>query len=737
MGRLLLVSNRLPVSIKRQEGQAPKLVRSSGGLIAGLGPVHDAGEGEWIGSLGGDELTDDIKSQLEEQRLVAIPLDPNDAKRHYEGYSNNVLWPLFHYLLNHVTFDAEDFEAYKRVNERFAEVIAARVKPGDTIWVHDYHLMLLPALLRERLPETPIAFFLHIPFPSSEVFRMLPRREEILQGLAGANLIGVHTYNFARHMVSSFRRIIGLEFNDDGTRESGQPSRIGVFPLGVDVKMHQELARKPAREQRVVELRKQFRNRKVVLGVDRLDYTKGIPLKLRAFRRMLEQHPEMRDKVVLVQLAVPSRDGIEAYKALREEVEGLVGAANGALEHDGMVPLHYLYRSVNPDELSAMYGVADVMLVTPVRDGMNLVIKEYVASRTDDSGVAMLSEFAGAASSFGEALLHNPWDIEGTAELIYKAVTMPAEEAAERMKALRHRCATSDVHWWVRRFLNAFELATNDLNDFLAGSSEAKTESSREWVRGCVERCAKAKHALLALDYDGTLVELQRTPQEAAPTPQLLEVLAGLAVDPGLEVIIVSGREHQTLGTFFADVPVHLIAEHGLSYRAAGATSWEHLFPELDLSWRDAVRAILDDFTLRSKGAFVEKKSASLAWHYRTVEPGFGDWQARELVNHLNEAFGKSPLEVIHGHKVIEVRPAGVNKGRALKSVMQRFGELDFLFAAGDDRTDEDLFAALPPSAYAVKIGRAVSMAPYRITTPAQLVNVLRLIAKARASLGQ
>ncbi len=737
MGRLLLVSNRLPVSIKRQESGQPALVRSSGGLIAGLGPVHDGGDGEWIGSLGGGPVPGDVKNELAKQRLVAVEVDANDARRHYEGYSNNVLWPLFHYLLNHVTFDACDFEAYRRVNERFAEVIASRVKPGDRIWVHDYHLLLLPAMLRERLPDVPIGFFLHIPFPSSEVVRMLPRREEILRGLAGANLIGVHTYNFARHLVSSFRRIIGLEFNDDGTRESGQPSRIGVFPLGVDVAMHQGLASAPERARRVDELRKEFRHRKIVLGVDRLDYTKGIPLKIRAFRCLLETRPEWRDKAVLVQLAVPSRDGIAAYKALREEVEGMVGAANGALEQNGLVPVHYLYRSVSPEELSAMYLAADVMLVTPVRDGMNLVIKEYVASRLDDSGVAVLSEFAGAASGFGEALLHNPWDVEGTAASIERALTMTSDEAAHRMKSLRHRVATSDVHWWVGRFLAAFDTATSELNDFLAGTSEAKTYVSREWVRGCVDRCAKARRAVLALDYDGTLVELARTPEEARPTPRLLEVLNALCIDPGLEVVVVSGREHTSLGEFFADVPVHLIAEHGLSYRAAGASAWEHLFPDLDLGWRDAVRAILDDFVLRSKGAFVERKSASLAWHYRNVEPGFGSWQARELVNHLNEAFAKSPLEVVRGHKVIEVRPLGVNKGRALKTVMQRFGELDFIFAAGDDRTDEDLFATLPVSAYAVKIGRAVSLAPHRLATPAQLINVLKLIARARAALGQ
>lgn len=704
-------------------------------MIAGLGPVHDAGNGEWIGALGGN-ADPEIARELETQRLINVELDANDAKRHYEGYSNNVLWPLFHYLLNHVTFDPQDFEAYKRVNERFAEVVASRVKPGDRVWIHDYHLMLLPKMLRERLPDTPIGFFLHIPFPSSEVMRLLPRREEILAGLTGANLIGTHTHDFARHLVSSLRRITGIEYGDDGARESGQPSRIGVFPLGVDVAMHQELAKKPEVAARADELRKQLGHRKVILGVDRMDYTKGIPLRLRAFEHMIEKNPEWRDDAVLLQLCVPSREGIESYKALKLEVEGLVGGINGAHEHDGHTPVHYLYRSVPPEELAAMYSLADVMLVTPIRDGMNLVIKEYVASRLDDTGVTVLSEFAGAASEFGEALLHNPWDVDGTAEAIKQALTMAPDDAANRMKALRERVAKSDVHAWVTRFLKAFDEATLELSEFRGAQTNDEQPPARDWVRGALTRCAEAKRCLFALDYDGTLVEIARTPEAAVPTARVREILSTLAVDPGVDVIIVSGREHASLGGFFDGIPVHLIAEHGLSYRKAGSSEWQHLFPDLDLSWRDAVMGILNDYVLRSPGSFVEKKSASLAWHYRQVAHGFGDWQARELATHLNAAFAKSPLEVLHGNKVIEVRPQGVNKGKGVRLVMQQLGDPDFIFAAGDDRTDEDLFSALPTKAYAIKIGRALTLAPYRLQTPAQLLSVLRQMSRARASLG-
>ncbi|MBC7795121.1 MAG: bifunctional alpha,alpha-trehalose-phosphate synthase (UDP-forming)/trehalose-phosphatase [Clostridia bacterium] len=732
---MLLVSNRLPVSIAQDANGVPTLKRSSGGLIAGLGPIHDRGQGEWIGSLGGKH-DDAIEDELTKQRLVVVDLDPGDAKRHYEGYSNNVLWPLFHYLLNHVTFDPADFEAYKRVNDCFADVVASRVKPGDRVWVHDYHLMLLPQMLRERLPDTPIGFFLHIPFPSSEVMRLLPRREEILKGLAGANLIGMHTHDFARHLVSSMRRITGVEYGDDGARESGQPSRIGVFPLGVDVAMHQKLANKPEVAARADELRAQLGHRKVVLGVDRLDYTKGIPLRLRAYQKLIEQNPEWQKDAVLLQLCVPSREGIDSYKALKQEVEGLVGAINGALEHNGHTPVHYLYRSVLPEELAAMYLVADVMLVTPIRDGMNLVIKEYVASRLDDTGVAVLSEFAGAASEFGEALLDNPWDVEGTAEAIKTALTMEPGEVATRMKALRERVARSDVHAWVKRFLSAFDDVGTELSEFRGAQTSEGEPPARDWVRGAVARCAEAKKCLFALDYDGTLVEIAGTPEAAVPTQRVRDIVTALAVDPGVDVVIVSGREHESLGKFFEGMPVHLVAEHGLSFRRAGESNWQYLFPDLDLSWRDAVMLILADYVLRSPGSFVEKKSASLAWHYRRVAHGFGDWQARELATHLNAAFAKSPLEVLHGNKVIEVRPQGVNKGRGVRLVMQQLGEPDFIFAAGDDRTDEDLFGALPPSATAVKIGRATTLAPYRLATPAQLLSVLRLMSRARAALG-
>ncbi|MEM6730831.1 MAG: trehalose-6-phosphate synthase, partial [Myxococcota bacterium] len=348
MARLLLVSNRLPVTL-RDQGDRVELVRSSGGLVAGLGPVHDSSGGQWIGTLGLPSEPQ-FGEQLDAQRLVVVEPDLDDARRHYEGYSNGVLWPLFHYLMETVEYDSDDFAAYERVNAAFAETVVAQYKPGDQIWVHDYQLMLLPRLLRERLPDATIGFFLHIPFPSSEVFRLLPKNELILKGLLGANLIGVHTYDYGRHLVSSFSRVLGVDFDEDWASRNSV-TRVGVFPLGVDVGSFQERAQQPAVSTRVQQIGEDLRGRKLILGVDRMDYTKGLPLRLRAFDKLLERREDLRGKLSFIQLAVPSRETVQSYIQLKEEVDRLVGSINGRFGAAGYSPVNYLYRSVSPDEL--------------------------------------------------------------------------------------------------------------------------------------------------------------------------------------------------------------------------------------------------------------------------------------------------------------------------------------------------------------------------------------------------
>ena len=358
MSRLLLVSNRLPVTLRRSRSGNTEIVKSSGGLVAGVAPVHQSEGGLWFG-YPGEHVDKAAREVLGEARYVPVTVSASEMRGYYSGYSNSSLWPLFHYFIEHARFDRREFEAYRTVNERFADTIAERAMPGDTIWVHDYQLMLLPRLLRERLPSARIGFFLHIPFPSSEVFGLLPQREEILRGLAGADLIGVHTYDYARHLVSSFRRYLGV-FGHEGTiNVDGRAVEIAAHPLGISVEDVRGYAYSSAAENRVADLMRDMRGRQILLGIDRLDYTKGLPLKLEAFRTLLSDYPKWRDSIVLIQVAIPSRTNIESYRAQKAEVERLVGDINGAFGRPGRVPIHYIYRSIPSAELVALYLVAD------------------------------------------------------------------------------------------------------------------------------------------------------------------------------------------------------------------------------------------------------------------------------------------------------------------------------------------------------------------------------------------
>ena len=430
MSRLLIVANRLPVTV-RPTPTGVEVERSTGGLATGLSRPHGQSGGLWIGWSGaGDDLSpeqrEELERQLAAQRLVGVPLANDLVSRYYEGYSNGVLWPLFHYLLDQVPLQASDWDAYVEANALFADVVAEQDQPGDLIWVHDYQLLLLPGLLRRRLPDARIGFFLHIPFPSEELFRTLPARRQLLEGMLGADLVGFHTPTSLRHCAIALTDILGLTVDIDRVQLPGREVRLGVFPMGVDAALFQGLARDPAVEAEAEALRGDGSVR-LLVGVDRLDYTKGIPRRLLAFERMLELHPEVREKVRLVQVAVPSRTGVEAYQDFRSLVDGLVGRINSVFGTPRWVPVHYIFRGLSPPDLVALYRAADVMLVTPLRDGMNLVAKEFVASRADGDGVLVLSEFAGASWELPEALQVNPYDTDNTAEVIFRALTMEPE----------------------------------------------------------------------------------------------------------------------------------------------------------------------------------------------------------------------------------------------------------------------------------------------------------------------
>jgi trehalose 6-phosphate synthase/phosphatase len=458
--------------------------------------------------------------------------------------------------------------------------------------------------------------------------------------------------------------------------------------------------------------------------VDRLDYTKGIPRRLLAFERLLERHPELRERIRLLQVAVPSREGVKAYREFRGETDALIGRIHGAFATPHWVPIHYLHRSVSPRELVTLYRAADVMLVTPLRDGMNLVAKEFVASRTDEDGVLVLSEFAGAAAEMAEAIHVNPYDIDGTAEAYHRALTMPPGERRSRMRSLRRRVAANDVNRWLRRFLDALQSVPP------AGAAAAPSPPSV--LTSVVERVRKAKNLLLLLDYDGTLVPFAPTPELAAPDPGLLALLRALAARPGAEVHVISGRSRETLEAWLGEAPVGLHAEHGYWSRGLDASGWTS-HEQTGLEWRGAVLEIFEDFATRTPGSLIEEKTASVAWHYRSSDPEFGETQARELLVHLREILSNVPVEIVPGSKVIEARPHGVHKGRIVERLLPGLAAGTAILAMGDDRTDEDLFAALPEDAFAIHVGPAPSRARLRLASVADSRALLRSLLDAPA----
>ncbi|RIL06364.1 MAG: bifunctional alpha,alpha-trehalose-phosphate synthase (UDP-forming)/trehalose-phosphatase [Proteobacteria bacterium] len=723
MGRLLVVSNRLPVTLRIGE-QGPELQPSAGGLATGLRAPHEQAEGRWIGWPGplGDLDTGQREralGELAERRLVPVELSAEEIARYYEGYANGVLWPLFHYMPWQLPLEVAEFPVYEAVNERFADAVAAEWTPGDTIWVHDYQLLLVPGMLRERLPDARIGFFLHIPFPSSEIFRCLPERERILRGMLGADLIGFHTAAYARHFGSSVLRILGVAPRVDRVRFRGRDVRIGVFPMGVDAEGFAAFASQPDVEAMARELRGDPSTR-LLVGIDRLDYTKGIERRLLAYERMLLRHPELLGHVRFVQVAVPSREDVGAYQEFRGRAEALIGRIHGEFATPSWVPVHWIYRGLSREEVVALYRAADVMVVTPLRDGMNLVAKEFAASRVDEDGVLVLSEFAGVASELAEVVSVNPYDVDVVAEAYHRALTIPLEERRERMRALRRRVFSYDVHRWVREFLAA-------LDDAAASAVTAPLRMTPAPEVAALAARLRSEPLLLLLDYDGTLVPFAGSPRLATPDAELHGLLAELAARPNTEVHVVSGRAPDVLERWLGDLPIALHAEHGLWSRGSPGEKWRARSAP-STQWRESVARILEDFAARTPGTLVEEKTASLAWHYRAADPDFGARQAKELQIHLSEVLSNLPVEILPGNMVIEIRPHGVHKGRIAEEVTPWVRPGLRIVAIGDDLTDEDLFAALPEDAETIHVGPAPSVARWRLLDVASARRFLRAL---------
>src|SRR5690554_2108829 len=723
MSKTIIVSNRLPVRCTLEEGQLT-IQPSEGGLATGLSAIHQDENNLWIGwpglSVTEKGMQEHIRNQLEPAGLSPVFLSGAEIKGFYEGFSNEILWPIFHYISTYSNFETEYWKYYVQVNELFKEQVLAHAKPGDTIWIHDYQLLLLPQLLREELPDITIGFFQHIPFPSQELFRLIPWRNELLTGMLGADLLGFQTYDDVRHFMSAASRILGVSHRTGRLEFEGRTVAVDSFPISVDYDHFEEMAKDPEVEKSREEIRSSFPGQKILLSIDRLDYSKGILPRLRAFETLLSRSDDFIKKVVLYMVVVPSRDQVPQYEALKKQVDQEVGRINALYGTFDWQPIVYFYQSFPIKQLSAMYGVADVCLVTSMRDGMNLVCKEYIASRVDDTGVLVLSELAGASHELVDALIINPADTLQVANAIETAIKMPLPEMQERISALKEVVQRFDVHYWANSFVAK-------LNEIKIEQENRKTRRVKNRVEEQIrKRYRQSKKRLLILDYDGTLVGFHPIPEKACPDKNLYELLESLIKDSRNELVIISGRKREQLDKWFGKMNATLVAEHGV-WRKDPGKEWD-VRPGLSEHWQDQIFELMLAFAQRTPGARVERKDFSIAWHYRKVQKDLGMIRSDELLESLKDYAGTFGLQILEGSKVIEIRNAGVNKGQSVSELLED-KHYDFVLSVGDDKTDEDMFMVLPEPAITIKVGTGDSHARYFVPSIRELRKLLASLA--------
>ena len=725
MQRLLIVSNRLPVSVQKGDGDW-RFQPSVGGLATGLMSFHKSHNSLWIGWIGieserikGEEK--DIEERLQSESCYPVFLSARDVQDYYHGFCNETIWPLFHYFPQYATYSPGLWQAYERVNDAFLNKVIEVVRPGDVVWVHDYQLMLLPRLLRQRLPEAAIGFFLHIPFPSFEMFRLLPWRKQILEGLLAADLVGFHTSDYAWHFLDSVHRLLGYEAIMGQITTSDHMMKVDVFPMGIDYKRYSSVVQGSKARAEMSRFRKKLGDRTMILSIDRLDYTKGTPQRLWAFDAFLEKHPEYHERLVLVQVVVPSRTEVKDYALLKKQIDEIVGAINGRHGTIGWTPVWYLYRSLPFHSLAALYSIADVALVTPIRDGMNLIAKEYIATKRDGRGVLIASETAGVARELGEAIIVNVNNQEEIVQALEKALAMPDEEQIERNRTMQKRLQRYSLVRWADEFIGRL-LHTKELQ------RETETRALARAPRmELVSDFQRSKQRLIFLDYDGTLIPFSERPQEAKPGEELVGLLSQLAKSPENELVLISGRDKYTLEKWFGDLHIGLVAEHGAWIKEKGG-DWETIEP-LRNNWKEEVRPILELYVDRTPGSLIEEKEFSLVWHHRKADSALGALRARELVSDLQKLTANLNLQVLEGSKVVEVKNAGIDKGRAaLRWISSE--DWDFILAIGDDWTDEDVFRVLPATAWSIKVGFAASAAKYNLSSPSQVRYLLTEMAE-------
>jgi trehalose 6-phosphate synthase/phosphatase len=714
--RLIIVSNRLPITAKKHGGKI-EFSLSSGGLATGLSSLDSHYDKHWMGWPGlyleSDQAQEEMQKELSAKNIHPVFITPEDIENYYEGFSNKTIWPLFHYFNEFTRYTKEFWEAYKKVNVLFFEELKQIIHPDDIVWVHDYHLMLLPGLLRQQFPNNRIGFFLHIPFPSYELFRTLPYRNEIMEGILGADLIGFHTFEYMRHFLIAVYRIKDLESRLGRFYYDDHLVQVDAFPMGIDyMKFHKAIQNKLV-QQKVKSFKENFGSKKLILSVDRLDYSKGILQRLKAFDRLLEQYPEHLGTISLIVVVVPSRSQVEQYNALKIEIDETIGALNGKYASIEWTPVHYYYRNLPFRELVALYNLSDIALITPFRDGMNLIAKEYIASKADGKGVLILSEMAGSAQVLKEALIINPNDIDEIVKSLQMAINMLPKEQKQRIDIMQKSLEEHTVQKWAHHFIQVLEKIYQEQKKLLDKILD------EDKVAGIQEQFIKSHSRLFMINYDGTLVKYSEDPAKAIPSKEILKMIKDLSENSRL--LIISGRDHITLDKWFSGLNIDLIAEYGTWLREEGVWTQAQM---LEDAWKNEIHPIINHFMNKTPGSFIEEKSYSLAWHYRKADPFLSDMRLQELINCLIYPCTKHKLEIFYGSKVLEIKPVGVDKKTVTRNWLNK-QSWDFIMAIGDEKTDEDIFEVLPEEAFSIRVGRTPTRAKFSLKNPSEVLSFL------------
>ncbi|KAM0882206.1 hypothetical protein ACQ4PT_032482 [Festuca glaucescens] len=781
--RIIVVANTLPVRCERRpDGRGWAFSWDEDSLLLHLrdGLPEDM-EVLYVGSLRADvppaDQDDVAQALLDRFRCVPAFLPRDVSDRFYHGFCKQTLWPLFHYMLPFTSdhggrFDRSNWEAYVLANKLFSQRVIEVLNPEDDyIWIHDYHLLALPSFLRRRFNRLRIGFFLHSPFPSSELYRSLPVRDEILKSLLNCDLIGFHTFDYARHFLSCCSRMLGLEYQSKrgyiGLDYFGRTVGIKIMPVGINMVQLKSQLQLPDLEWRVAELRKQFAGKTVLLGVDDMDIFKGINLKILAFEQMLKIHPKWQGRAVLVQIANPRAGNGKDLEGLKAEIEQSCARINGQLGRPGYNPVELVNRTLSSVERMAYYTVAECVVVTAVRDGMNLTPYEYIVCRQgipglDGSGsdapkrksMLVVSEFIGCSPSLSGAIRVNPWNIDTTAEAMNESIALSDNEKQLRHEKHYRYVSTHDVAYWSKSYIHDLERSCRDhfrrrCWGIGLGFGFRVVALDRNFKKLTVDSIVadykKSNSRVILLDYDGTLVPqttINRTPNET-----VVNIMNALCADKKNVVFIVSGRGRVSLEKWFSSCPeLGIAAEHGYFMRRTRDEQWQINNQCSEFGWMQMAEPVMNLYTEATDGSYIETKESALVWHHQDADPGFGSAQAKEMLDHLESVLANEPVSVKSGQHIVEVKPQGVNKGFVAEKILSMLTEnkrqADFVLCIGDDRSDEDMFEGIADimkrsivdpetSLYACTVGQKPSKAKYYLDDTNDVLNMLEALADA------